>query len=341
MQQMDDIIDFFTEHGAQRQKSWDELVLGKDRMMMREGMSNLQKSIDKMSGNLAEMQENWAASFKLKDMAGGSYTQKAVNAIQKLDQVRVKTMDTMRRSVIRMMRPAGAAGKAAARGAKVEGSAMEEGVKFTEEIKGKQPKSKEQEQAQFKQETEEISQLAGDPELLVARMGDSLEDISLVAPETAMAITQTSLRAIQYAFDNIPTSAVGATLVSEDYTPSAQELYRWRTVMRAIQNPLVLTDQIEAGFVIPKTVEAMQQVYPEMMNELRKIMLEETTKHPKMPIKQQMLVSQILGVQGAYRRLTPGLQQTFQQPEGQGLQRKTNKVQNLDRIFKTPVQGVA
>ena len=111
--------------------------------------------------------------------------------------------------------------------------------------------------------------------------------------------------------------------------------------MRAIQNPLVLTDQIEAGFVIPKTVEAMQQVYPEMMNELRKIMLEETTKHPKMPIKQQMLVSQILGVQGAYRRLTPGLQQTFKQPEGEGLQRKTNKVQNLDRIFKTPVQGVA
>jgi len=341
MQQMDDIIDFFTGHGALRQKSWDELVLGKDRLIMREGMSDLQKSIDKMSGNLAEMQENWAASFKLKDMAGGSYTQKAVNAIQKLDQVRVKTLDKMRRSIIRMMRPAGAAGKAAARGAKIEGSAMEEGVKFTEEIKGRKQKSKEKEQETFKQETDEISQLVGDPELLVVRLGDSLEDISLVAPETAMAITQTSQRAMQYAFDNIPTSAVGETIVADDYKPSAQELYRWRTVMRAIQNPLVLTDQIASGFVIPKTVEAFEQVYPEMMNELRKITLEETTRHQKISVKQQMLVSQIMGVQGAYRRLTPGLQQTFRQPSGEGLQRRTNKVQNLDRLIKTPMQGVA
>ncbi len=210
-----------------------------------------------------------------------------------------------------------------------------------EEIKGRKQKSKEKEQETFKQETDEISQLVGDPELLVVRLGDSLEDISLVAPETAMAITQTSQRAMQYAFDNIPTSAVGETIVADDYKPSAQELYRWRTVMRAIQNPLVLTDQIASGFVIPKTVEAFEQVYPEMMNELRKITLEETTRHQKISVKQQMLVSQIMGVQGAYRRLTPGLQQTFRQPSGEGLQRRTNKVQDLDRLIKTPMQGVA
>ena len=341
MQQMDDIIDFFTEHNALRQKSWDELVLGKDRLILREGMSDLKKSVDEISSTLSEIQENWAASYKLKDMAGGSYTQKAVNAIQKLDQVRVKTLDKMRRSVIRMMRPAGAAGKAAARGAKIEGSAMEEGVKFTEEIKGRKPESKAKEQERFKQETDEISQLVADPALMMVRMGDSLEEISLVAPETAMAITQTSQRAMQYAFDNIPVSAVGETIVSEDYTPSIQELYRWRTVMRAIQNPLVLTDQIASGFVIPKTVEIFSQVYPEMMNELRKITLEESTKNRQMSIKQQMLVSQILGVQGAYRRLTPGFQQTYQQPSGAGLQRRTEEVQNLAKLIKTPMQGVA
>ena len=71
LQQFDDIIDFFTDHNALRQKSWDELVLGKDRLILREGMTDLQKSIDKMATKLEEMQEQWIASFKLKDMAGG------------------------------------------------------------------------------------------------------------------------------------------------------------------------------------------------------------------------------------------------------------------------------
>jgi hypothetical protein len=54
-----------------------------------------------------------------------------------------------------------------------------------------------------------------------------------------------------------------------------------------------------------------------------------------------MLISQVMGVAGPYRKMTPGLQATYQQPIGTGLQRRTNKVQNLDRLFKTPVQGIA
>ena len=38
--------------------------------------------------------------------------------------------------------------------------------------------------------------------------------------------------------------------------------------MRAIEDPMVITDQIASGFIVPKTLEAVQEVYPEMLNEL-------------------------------------------------------------------------
>ena len=341
MQTMDDIVDFFTAHNAQRQKSWDQLVLGKDRMILKEGITDLQKSIDKMSENLAQMQENWAAQFKLKDMAGGSYTQKAVNVMQKADEVLRTTKNKMKESVRSMLKPAGRAARTAARAVKAEGSAMQEGVKFTEELKGRKVKDNETEQERFKKETDEISQLKADPGLMISRLGENLEDMSLVAPDTAMSVTQTAQRAVEYAYKNIPTSPLNGEVLSDNYQPSSEQLFRWRTVMRAIEDPMVLTDQIASGFVVPKTLEAVQEVYPEMMKELRKIMLEETSKQPKVSISQQMLISQVMGITGPYRKMTPGLQQTYTQPVGGGLQRRTNKVQNLDRLIKTPIQGMA
>ena len=342
LQQFDDIIDFFTDHNALRQKSWDELVLGKDRLILREGMTDLQQSIDKMATKLEEMQEQWIASFKLKDMAGGSKTQMGINIIHKLDRIRVNTMDKIKKGIIQMMRPAGEAGKGAARGAKAEGSAMQEGVKYTENLKGRQPKSDEKEQERFKKETDEVSQLYSDPHLMAARMADSTEEMSIAAPETALAVQQTAQRAIDYAFKNIPTSAFeGETLVDPDFKPSTQQLFRWRTVMRAIEDPLILTDQIAAGFVVPKTLETVQTVYPQMMVEIRKIMVEEAGKTKKLSIPQQMLASQVFGIQGPYMKLTPGLQSTYEPAKEGGLERKTNKVQNLENMMKTPFQRVS
>jgi hypothetical protein len=341
IQEMDDIIDQFTEHNSLRQKSWDELVLGKDRMILKEGMTGLQKSIDKISENLAQMQENWAASFKLKDLAGGSKTQTTISTIQKAEEVLRSTKEKMKRSVLNMIKPAAKGAKAATRAAKAEGSAMEGGVKLTEELKGREPKTPEEEQERFKKETDEISQLKADPSLMISRLGINLDELSMAAPEVAMNVTQTAQRAIEYAYKNIPTSPLNGEVLSDNFQPSREQLYRWRTVMRAIEDPMVITDQIASGFIVPKTLEAVQEVYPEMLNELRKITLEEAAKQPKISIQQQMLISQVMGVAGPYRKMTPGLQATYQQPIGTGLQRRTNKVQNLDRLFKTPVQGIA
>ena len=111
--------------------------------------------------------------------------------------------------------------------------------------------------------------------------------------------------------------------------------------MRAIEDPLILTDQIAAGFVVPKTLETVQTVYPQMMVEIRKIMVEEAGKTKKLSIPQQMLSSQVFGIQGPYMKLTPGLQSTYEPAKEGGLERKTNKVQTLENMMKTPFQRVS
>jgi hypothetical protein len=340
--EMDDIIEGFTEHNALRQKSWDDLVLGKDRLILREGMADMKKSMDDLVEELAEMQENFAASYKLKDMAGGTWTSRGISTIQKVDEVYRATKDKIKNGIIQMLKPAGKAARQAARGVKVEGSAMEEGVKLTEELKGRKVKSKKEEEERFKEETDEISRLHADPQMMMVRLGDSLQELSDVAPVTAISANQTAQRAINFAFANIPSTALqGNLVIDSDYIPSSEEMFQWRTVMRAIEDPLVMIDELAAGFVQPKTMEAVKTVYPEMYSEMQRSIIDVVSDLKTLSIPQQMLISEVFGVQGPYLRLSAGLQATYKTQTGSPLQAKTGKVQNLSNLIRTPLQRVS
>jgi hypothetical protein len=118
---------------------------------------------------------------------------------------------------------------------------------------------------------------------------------------------------------------------------------KWQAYNEAINSPLLVLQRMSEGAVLPEHIKALSQVYPDLYKYMQEAMLESmTVKKPKLKVSQNVslgtFVKQPLGLEMTN---IAGLQSTFSQKQGTGLNRKTNKVQDLNRLIKTPIQGVA
>lgn len=199
---------------------------------------------------------------------------------------------------------------------------------------------------QFRKQRKQLNETMRDEQSLFVRLQEAVPSIPTANPDLTQYMQSTIVRALSFLSENLPTDPnAGRSVVfdPEKYDPSNQELMDWQAYNEIINSPLSILRHISRGSLTPAHVRTLSQVYPDlyryMQDELLKAM---ATRSPKIRMQQEVSLSTFVKQPiGAGMAHISGFQQTFQQPEGQGLQRKTNKVQNLDRIFKTPVQGVA
>ena len=334
IQTMDDVVTLFTEHNKIRQQSWDDLVTGKDRLAVTDELKKLRDSIDSSTKKLSDIENKISAEFKLKDLVsdGMPGTGKAVNLMQKLDQVIRYTRNKINKQMRSFVKPAGNAASGVFRGTAAE----------VEEITGRPVKSEKKEKEDFKKKKDEISSLVADPTMMVVRLSENLGELPDAAPNTSFHIGQTVNRAIQYASLKIPRSPMeGMWMTAEQPEPSNEQMAAFRNVMRAIEDPLVLGDQLANGLIIPETLDTVKNVYPFIYEQMKSELLKQVTSSP-VPINfhQQALVSKFVGVSNPMTRQTAGLQSTWTGMASQPIKKKTNKVQNLDSLMQTPLQRV-
>ena len=276
-----------------------------------------------------------SAEFKLKDLVsdGVPGTGKAVNMLQKMDQVIRYTKNKINKQMRSFVKPAGNAASGVFRGTAAE----------VEEVTGRPVKSEKKEKEEFKKQKDELTSLATDPTMMVVRLTENLGDLPDIAPNTSYHIGETVNRAIQYASSQIPRSPMqGMFMTAEQPEPSNEQMARFRNIIRAIEDPLVLGDQLANGIIIPETLETVKTVYPFIYEDMKMELIKQITASP-VPINfhQQNLVSKFVGVSNPIIRQTAGLQSTWTGMASQPIKRRTNKVQDLDRLFRTPMQGVA
>ena len=198
----------------------------------------------------------------------------------------------------------------------------------------------------YRKQREQLNEIMRDEQSLFVRLQEAVPSIPTANPDLTQYMQSTIVRALGFLSENLPTDPnAGRSVVfdPEKYDPSNQELMDWQAYNEIINSPLSILRHISRGSLTPAHVRTLSQVYPDlyryMQDELLKAM---ATRSPKIRLQQEVSLSTFVKQPiGAGMAHISGFQQTFQQPEGQGLQRKTNKVQNLDRMFKTPVQGVA
>ena len=117
----------------------------------------------------------------------------------------------------------------------------------------------------------------------------------------------------------------------------------WQAYNEIINSPLAILRHISRGSLTPAHVRTLSQVYPDLYRYIQDALLKAmAVRSPKIRLPQEVSLSTFVKQPiGAGMAHISGFQQTFRQPSGEGLQRRTNKVQDLDRLFKTPMQGVA
>jgi hypothetical protein len=331
---MDDVVTIFTQHNQKRQSSWDDLVMGKERMAVTDEMKKIRESIDASAKKLEDIEKAMSAEQKLKDLVSDGIrgTGSAVNMMQKLDQVIRYTRNKINKQMRSFVKPAGNAASGVFRGTAAE----------VEEITGRPVKSEKKEKEDFKKKKDEISSLVADPTMMVVRLSENLGELPDAAPNASFHIGQTVNRAIQYASSKIPRSPMeGMWMTAEQPEPSNDQMAAFRNVMRAIEDPLVLGDQLANGLIIPETLDTVKNVYPFIYEQMKSELLKQVTASP-IPINfhQQALVSKFVGVSNPMTRQTAGLQSTWTGLASQPIKKKTNKVQNLDSLMQTPLQRV-
>jgi hypothetical protein len=134
--------------------------------------------------------------------------------------------------------------------------------------KNEAPKNK---QEAYKNVSKNLQELNGNPEKLMERTVKAGAVISKHAPDTALLVGDRLVRATQFLAKKMPKPIRETTLLpnQKDYTPSTIELAKFERYVQAVDHPLSVLEDFENGTVTREHIEAIQEVYPKLYQQVR------------------------------------------------------------------------
>jgi hypothetical protein len=144
----------------------------------------------------------------------------------------------------------------------------------------------------------------------------------------------TMQRGMAFLQSKLPVNPYPIGMYPDADPPSKIEISQYADYAQAVMKPKVIIKQLESGDVNPRTVEAIQAVYPRMYEDLKRIVTTEMTQIKKVPYSQRVQLGLLFGVptvkamQPDYLARMMALQQNGQQQEQpQQTQSKPNRSQ--------------
>lgn len=139
---------------------------------------------------------------------------------------------------------------------------------------------------------ERVATLAANPAALSQHVAMHTQPIAMHAPNTSMAMAQTSGRAIAYLQKNAPQdqgnpSPLQPQLQKPTYSDTDVAAYARR--LAAIENPLSILDDMRHNRLTPEAVDAVRQVYPGVFRQLQ-VKMQETVAQSKEKIPYDKIV---------------------------------------------------
>lgn len=141
-----------------------------------------------------------------------------------------------------------------------------------------------------------------DPETATRRLGERTEQLSGDAPRTQMAMQRTAIRAADYVRSRIPVRSQQAHLVPGRLgvtRPTHSEIASFLRTVRAVENPLVLLDELDRGRLSRESVDAVRAVYPRiysrLLDEVQTNLAERAAAGRPVPYRQRLQLGILLG----------------------------------------------
>ena len=123
--------------------------------------------------------------------------------------------------------------------------------------------------------------------------------VNSAAPNTAMAMAATLNRALAFLASRMPQDNQGieTQLFKREYQPSDFELSQFERYIQAIEAPLTLLDDLQAGTLTQEHVEALREVYPELYNEIRSNLTDQIIQAKKpLPYSKRIAISNLFNI---------------------------------------------
>lgn len=147
----------------------------------------------------------------------------------------------------------------------------------------------------FQKRTKNITQYVNNFDQSLQDLNKSTESLYPHAPQISQAMQQTMIKGIQYLNTKIPQEPQMGAL-GEKAEPSKSEISQFNSIYDAVENPLNVFKEIQAGTLDQSWVEAINTVYPELMNNIKSTMMEEIGKNNnKVPYKTKLQLSLLFG----------------------------------------------
>jgi hypothetical protein len=185
----------------------------------------------------------------------------------------------------------------------------------------------EDDQKAFKKHRDTLNKMQGNREELYERLIDTLGDGALENPRMSIEITETANRAIDFLESKIPKDPYPpGVYADDDFQPSPVELSHYSDYVQAVMRPKTLIKQIEAADINPRTVEAVQAVYPHLYEDLKTQVAGYLMSPKKIPYEQRVQLGYLFGVPSVkalqpdyLRRLMTVYSTQQQENESQGI----------------------
>jgi hypothetical protein len=160
--------------------------------------------------------------------------------------------------------------------------------------------TKRQRLADFKGVSNTLAQYAANPEAFIDSVAKRTASLSQEAPETAgalMATTQRALAYLQAEVPKAPAEALNIPALRRPWAPTDADLSRFEKKLVAVQDPYSVLEDMAAGQVTREAVEALQAVYPQLLDDTRQRLMQRLATHgTALDYRQRLSLSHVLGM---------------------------------------------
>jgi hypothetical protein len=162
---------------------------------------------------------------------------------------------------------------------------------------GKKPANRQQ---AFENVRNNLQQIASAPDNAIERSNKRTAGLYSVAPNTSSALDATAVKAATFLQSKLPKQASQPGIldvIKKSKMPSNYEMAKFERYLDAVEHPLSVFKDLEAGRLTHEHVEALKTVYPTLYSKLVDQVTDVITKQPDaVPYNKRISLSTVLGI---------------------------------------------
>lgn len=131
----------------------------------------------------------------------------------------------------------------------------------------------------YEEKLKKFTDNANSIENVQQKLDQALVGLGAAAPETAMALRDKTLNAMNFLATKMPKHPVESTMIK--YQIPESELDKFNRYSEAVNNPTSIIKNLKGGYISPEEVEVLKKVYPEINQKLQSATIEALSKKNK------------------------------------------------------------